>query len=222
LPPSASSPAGFRFHLHVGSLAIKLPGERAANRSFLIDRDGEIVARYEQDHIVRRRSGERGEAIASRAFPARGACGHGRSAVGRLGLTICYDLRFAALYRALAESGSAMLAIPSAFTRQTGEGALAHIGAGTRDRERLLRFGRQPKVAAHENGRETYGHSPSSILGPHPRRGGLEPGIGSAEIDLAAVATARRRVPSPAARAPVRHDRAGVGAASLPRGREPR
>src|SRR5580704_7069754 len=108
-------------HLHVGSLAVKLPSERAANRSFLIDRDGEIVARYDKIHMFdvdlpggesyrESRNYRPGELAVSAELPW-----------GRLGLTICYDLRFPALYRALAEAGASFLAIPSAFTKGTGE-----------------------------------------------------------------------------------------------------
>jgi predicted amidohydrolase len=106
--------------LHVGSLAIKLSPEKAANRSFLIDRGGEIVARYDKIHMFdvdlaggesyrESRNYRPGEIAVTADLPW-----------GRLGLTICYDLRFSALYRALAEAGSSFLAIPSAFTRQTG------------------------------------------------------------------------------------------------------
>jgi predicted amidohydrolase len=183
-------------YLHVGSLAIKLAGERAANRSFLIDRTGEIVARYDKIHMfdVDLASGE--SYRESRNFRP------GETAVaadlpwGRLGLTICYDLRFPALYRALAESGSSMLAIPAAFTRQTGE-AHWHILV----RARAIENGSFVLAAAqgglHENGRETYGHS--LVVDPWGRilaEGGVEPGVVLAEIDPAAVATARGRVPS--------------------------
>jgi predicted amidohydrolase len=183
-------------YLHVGSLAIKLPGERAANRSFLIDRTGEIVARYDKIHMfdVDLASGE--SYRESRNFRP------GETAVaadlpwGRLGLTICYDLRFPALYRALAESGSSMLAIPAAFTRQTGE-AHWHILV----RARAIENGSFVLAAAqgglHENGRETYGHS--LVVDPWGRilaEGGVEPGVVLAQIDPAAVATARGRVPS--------------------------
>src|SRR5262249_20746711 len=107
--------------LHVGSLAIKISPERAANRSFVIDREGEIVARYDKIHMfdVDLAGGE--SYRESRNFRP------GESAIvadlpwGRLGLTICYDLRFPALYRALAEAGASLIAIPAAFTRQTGE-----------------------------------------------------------------------------------------------------
>jgi predicted amidohydrolase len=183
-------------YLHVGSLAIKLAGERAANRSFLIDRTGEIVARYDKIHMfdVDLASGE--SYRESRNFRP------GETAVaadlpwGRLGLTICYDLRFPALYRALAESGSSMLAIPAAFTRQTGE-AHWHILV----RARAIENGSFVLAAAqgglHENGRETYGHS--LVVDPWGRilaEGGVEPGVVLAEIDPAAVATARGRMPS--------------------------
>jgi len=183
-------------HLHVGSLAIKLAGERAANRSFLIDRDGEIVARYDKIHMfdVDLANGE--SYRESRNFRP------GEHAVaadlpwGRLGLTICYDLRFPALYRALAEAGSSMLAIPSAFTRQTGE-AHWHVLVRARAIENGSFVFAAAQGGAHENRRETYGHS--LIVDPWGRilgEGGVEPGIVLAEVDLAAVAAARGRVPS--------------------------
>jgi predicted amidohydrolase len=115
---------------------------------------------------------------------------------GRLGLSICYDLRFPALYRALAEGGSAMLAIPSAFTRQTGE-AHWHILVRARAIENGSFVFAAAQGGLHENGRETYGHS--LIVDPWGRilaEGGVEPGIVLAQIDLAAVAAARGRVPS--------------------------
>jgi len=183
-------------HLHVGSLAIKLPGERAANRSFLIDRTGEIVARYDKIHMfdVDLASGE--SYRESRNFRPGEIAVAADLPWGRLGLTICYDLRFPALYRALAESGSSMLAIPSAFTRQTGE-AHWHILV----RARAIENGSFVLAAAqgglHENGRDTYGHS--LVVDPWGRilaEGGVEPGVVLAQIDPAAVATARGRMPS--------------------------
>jgi predicted amidohydrolase len=115
---------------------------------------------------------------------------------GRLGLTICYDLRFPALYRALAEAGSSMLAIPSAFTRQTGE-AHWHVLVRARAIENGSFVFAAAQGGAHENGRETYGHS--LIVDPWGRilaEGGVEPGIVLAQVDPAAVAAARGRVPS--------------------------
>jgi predicted amidohydrolase len=115
---------------------------------------------------------------------------------GRLGFTICYDLRFPALYRALAEAGSSMLAIPSAFTRQTGE-AHWHVLVRARAIENGSFVFAAAQGGRHENGRETYGHS--LIVDPWGRilaEGGVEPGVVLAEIDPAAVAAARARVPS--------------------------
>ena len=183
-------------HLHVGSLAIKLPGERAANRSFLIDRAGEIVARYDKIHMfdVDLANGE--SYRESRNFRPGEFAVTADLPWGRLGLTICYDLRFPALYRALAEAGSSMLAIPSAFTRQTGE-AHWHVLV----RARAIENGSFVLAAAqggrHENGRETYGHS--LVVDPWGNvlaEGGVEPGVVLAQVDLAAVAAARSRVPS--------------------------
>ena len=183
-------------HLHVGSLAIKLPGERAANRSFLIDRDGEIVARYDKIHMfdVDLANGE--SYRESRNFRPGDLAVAADLPWGRLGLTICYDLRFPSLYRALAEGGSSMLAIPSAFTRQTGE-AHWHVLVRARAIENGSFVFAAAQGGAHENGRETYGHS--LIVDPWGRilgEGGVEPGIVLAEVDLAAVAAARGRVPS--------------------------
>jgi predicted amidohydrolase len=195
--------AGFRelarklaIHIHVGSLAIKLPGERAANRSFLIDRAGEIVARYDKIHMfdVDLANGE--SYRESRNFRPGEVAVAADLPWGRLGLTICYDLRFPALYRALAETGSSMLAIPAAFTRQTGE-AHWHILVRARAIENGSFVFAAAQGGLHENGRETYGHS--LIVDPWGRilgEGGIEPGIVLAEIDLAAVAAARGRVPS--------------------------
>jgi predicted amidohydrolase len=182
--------------IHVGSLAIKVGPDRAANRSLLIDAKGDIVARYDKIHMfdVDLANGE--------SYRESNSYRPGESAVlrdlpwGRLGLTVCYDLRFPALYRALAEAGATMLAIPSAFTKQTGE-AHWHI----LNRARAIENGSFVFAAAqggkHENGRETFGHS--LIVDPWGNilaEGGTEPGVVMAEIDPAAVATARARIPS--------------------------
>jgi predicted amidohydrolase len=144
--------------LHVGSLAIKLSGERAANRSFLIDRKGEIVARYDKIHMfdVDLAGGE--SYRESRNYRPGDIAVAADLPWGRLGLTVCYDLRFPALYRALAEAGCSFLAIPSAFTQQTGE-AHWHV----LNRARAIENGAFVLAAAqggkHENGRRTWGHS---------------------------------------------------------------
>jgi predicted amidohydrolase len=182
--------------VHIGSLAIKVAPEKAANRSFLIDPKGEIAARYDKIHMFdvdlangesyrESRSYRPGEQAVISALPW-----------GRLGLTVCYDLRFPALYRALAERGATMLAIPSAFTKQTGE-AHWHILNRARAIENGCFVFAAAQGGTHESGRETYGHS--LIVDPWGRvlaEGGAEPGVTMAEIDMAEVAKARARIPS--------------------------
>jgi deaminated glutathione amidase len=182
--------------LHIGSLAIKLSAERAANRSFLIDRKGEIVARYDKIHMfdVDLAGGE--SYRESRNYRPGDIAVAADLPWGRLGLSVCYDLRFPALYRALAEAGASFLAIPSAFTQQTGE-AHWHV----LNRARAIENGAFVLAAAqggkHDNGRETYGHS--LVVDPWGRilaESGSEPGVILAAIDPAAVTAARAKVPS--------------------------
>jgi predicted amidohydrolase len=183
-------------YLHVGSLAIKVSPEKAVNRSFLIDRRGDVVARYDKIHMfdVDLAGGE--------SYRESATYRAGELAVvadlpwGRLGLTICYDLRFPALYRALAEAGASFLAIPSAFTRQTGE-AHWHILIRARAIENACFVFAAAQGGKHENGRETFGHS--LIVDPWGRilaEGGTEPGLLFAEIDPAAAVAARAKIPS--------------------------
>jgi predicted amidohydrolase len=182
-------------HVHVGSMAIKT-GEKVANRSFLIDPAGEIVARYDKIHMfdVDLANGE--SYRESRNYRPGDVALLGDLPWGQLGLTICYDLRFPALYRALAEAGASFLAVPAAFTRQTGE---AHWQVLMR--ARAIENGCYVLAAAqggkHENGRETYGHS--IIVDPWGRviaEAEAEPCVLLAEIDPAQVAVARGRIPS--------------------------
>ena len=183
-------------HLHVGSLAIKVSPEKAVNRSFLIDRRGDVVARYDKIHMfdVDLAGGE--------SYRESNTYRAGDLAVltdlpwGRLGLTICYDLRFPALYRALAEAGASFLAIPSAFTRQTGE-AHWHVLIRARAIENACFVFAAAQGGKHENGRETFGHS--LIVDPWGRilaEGGTEPGLLLAEIDPAEAVAARAKIPS--------------------------
>ena len=184
-------------YIHVGSLAIRISPDRAANRAFLIDPKGNIVARYDKIHMfdVDLSGGE--------SYRESHTYRSGELAVlsdlpwGRLGVTICYDLRFPALYRALAEAGATMLAIPSAFTRQTGEAAHWHALIRARAIENGCFVFAAAQCGKHESGRETYGHS--LVVDPWGRilaEGGTEPGVVMAEIDLGDVAKARARIPS--------------------------
>jgi deaminated glutathione amidase len=182
--------------LHVGSLAIKVSPDRAANRSFLIEPSGEIVARYDKIHMfdVDLAGGE--SYRESRNFRAGGSAIGADLPWGRLGLTICYDLRFPALYRALAEGGASFIAIPAAFTQQTGE-AHWHVLIRARAIENGCYVWAAAQGGKHEDGRSTFGHS--LIVDPWGRilaEGGTEPGIVIAKVDPAEVAAARARIPS--------------------------
>ncbi len=183
-------------YIHIGSLAIKASHEKAVNRSFLIDRRGDIAARYDKIHMfdVDLAGGE--------SYRESNTYRAGELAVvadlpwGRLGMTVCYDLRFPALYRALAEAGASFFAIPSAFTKQTGE-AHWHVLLRARAIENGCFVLAAAQGGKHESGRETFGHS--LIIDPWGRilaEGGTEPGVVMAEIDPAEVAAERAKIPS--------------------------
>lgn len=182
--------------VHVGSLAVRA-GDKVANRAFLIDAGGTVAATYDKLHLydVDLPNGERWRESATYAGGTCAVVAETPWAV--LGIAICYDLRFPALYRALAEAGATVLTAPACFTRQTGE-AHWHV----LHRARAIETGSFMISAAqggrHEDGRETYGHS--IIVDPWGTvladAGGAEPGIVAAEIDLARVAEARRRIPT--------------------------
>jgi len=185
-----------KIHLHIGSLALRATPERAVNRSFLIGPGGDILASYDKIHMFDIDLGN-GESYRESANYQPG-----ETAVisdlpwGRIGLTICYDVRFPSLYRALAESGASFLTVPSAFTKKTGE---AHWT--TLLRARAIENGCFVFAAAqaglHENKRETFGHS--LIVDPWGTmlaEGGVEPGVVLATIDPAKVESARKSIPS--------------------------
>jgi predicted amidohydrolase len=183
-------------YVHIGSLAIKISPDRAANRSFLIGPKGDILARYDKIHMfdVDLAGGE--SYRESRNYRPGELGVLADLPWGRLGLTVCYDLRFPALYRALAEAGATMLAIPSAFTKQTGE-AHWHVLMRARAIENGSFVFAAAQGGKHENGRDTYGHS--LIVDPWGSiiaEGGTEPGVIMAEINPAEVASARARIPS--------------------------
>jgi len=185
-------------HLHVGSLAIKVgDGAKAANRAFVIAPSGEILASYDKIHLFDVQLAD-GQVYRE---SARYVAGHRAVVVdlpwGRMGIAICYDLRFPHLFRRLARDGGAtMLTVPAAFTRPTGE---AHWHALLR--ARAIENGAWVLAAAqgglHENGRETYGHSiVVDPWGTVVAEAGVEPGVIFAEIDPAKAAEVRGRVPS--------------------------
>ncbi len=187
--------------LLVGSLAIKVSDTKTANRSFLIDPKGRVAARYSKIHLfdVDLPSGEK--------YRESNTVAGGDRAVtadlpwGRVGLTICYDLRFPQLYRALAKKGASFLTVPSAFTETTGK-AHWHVLLRARAIENGAFVLAPAQGGAHANGRKTYGHS--MIIAPWGEilsEAGTEPGIIVADIDPALAADARARVPN------LQHDR---------------
>jgi predicted amidohydrolase len=185
-----------------GSLSIKLSETKYANRSLLYDPAGNIAARYDKLHLfdVDLAGGE--------SYRESHHARPGGKAVlvdlpfGRLGFSICYDLRFPQLYRALAGAGAEFIAVPAAFTKQTGE-AHWHVLIRARAIESGAFVLAATQGGLHENGRATFGHS--LIVSPWGEvlaEGGEDPGVMLADIDLAASAEARARIPA------LKHDRA--------------
>jgi len=191
--------------LLIGSLAIKTSESKTANRSFLISPKGQIAARYDKIFLfdVDLPSGEQ--------YRESNTVAGGDTAViadlpwGRVGLSICYDLRFPQLYRALAKAGAFLLTVPSAFTETTGK-AHWHTLLKARAIENGAFVIAPAQGGHHANGRRTYGHS--LIVGPWGEvlaEADTEPGVIVAEIDPAASIAARARIPN------LHHDRAFDG-----------
>ncbi len=187
--------------LLIGSMSIKLTDGHIANRSFLFTNTGAIAARYDKIHLfdVDLPTGE--------SHRESDIVRPGEQAViadmpwAKLGMSICYDLRFSYLYRDLAKAGAAILSVPAAFTVPTGQ---AHWH--TLLRARAIETGSfviaPAQCGEHEGARRTYGHS--LIVGPWGEilaEGGEEPGIIIADLDLSAVEKARSAIPA------LKHDR---------------
>lgn len=195
--------AAHRMWVHIGSLAVLSGGGKLANRAFVIDDTGAIRARYDKLHLfdVDLPTGESWRESAAYA-PGEGAVVV-QTPIGAIGLSICYDLRFADLYRALSNAGATVLAIPAAFTRPTGA-AHWHVLM----RARAIEAGAYVVAAAqtgdHADGRATYGHS--LVVDPWGEillDMGESAGIGYAEIEPARIADVRARVPVIAHRRPI-------------------
>ena len=181
--------------VHLGSLAVRRDDGRLANRGYVIDDGGRIRATYDKLHLfdVTLPSGESWRESASYA-PGERACVVATPA-GTLGLSICYDLRFADLFRAMSDAGATMLSVPAAFTVLTGQ---AHWQVLLR--ARAIEAGAFVVAAAqtgtHADGRTTYGHS--LVIDPWGRvllDMGHAAGLGYVEIDPAQVDMVRARVP---------------------------
>ena len=183
--------------VHIGSLAVRTEGRQLANRAFIIDPRGEIRARYDKIHLfdVDLPTGE--------SWRESNVYRHGQEAVivdgtpvGKLGLTICYDLRFPALFARLAEANADVIAVPAAFTVPTGK---AHWEVLLRARaiEAGLFIVAAAQSGHHDDGRNTYGHS--LVVDPWGEvlldmEDG--PGVAFAEIELSRITDVRSRVPA--------------------------
>jgi predicted amidohydrolase len=201
LPAFSGAAARNGLWLLIGSIGVRSPDGRIFNRSIMLDPGGKIAARYDKLHLFDVDLGE-GKVYRESATIARGGVAVLSPCIGStIGLSVCYDLRFPMLYRAYAQAGAEMLAIPAAFTKMTGE-AHWHV----LNRARAIETGSfviaPCQYGTLAGGAQCYGHS--LIVDPWGRilaDGGEAEGVVFAEIDLGLVAETRRRIPS------LRHDR---------------
>jgi predicted amidohydrolase len=190
--------------LHIGSLAVLVEDGKVANRGFVIDREGEVRARYDKIHLfdVDLPTGESWRE--SNVYSAgKGVVLVNGTPLGKLGLTICYDLRFPGLFARLAEANSDVIAVPAAFTVPTGK-AHWHILLRARAIEAGLFVIAAAQVGHHEDGRNTFGHS--LVIDPWGEvllDMGEEPGVGFADIDLKRISDVRGRIPALNHRRPI-------------------
>ncbi len=201
LPAFRGLAAELGIWLLIGSLAIKVSETKTANRSFLIAPDGAIAARYDKIHLydVDLANGERYRESRTVAGGAKAVTAD--LPFGRIGLTVCYDLRFPQLYRDLAQAGAFLLTIPAAFTATTGK-AHWHVLLRARAIENGAFVLAPAQTGTHPGGRATFGHS--LIVSPWGEilaEAGTEPGVIVADVDPAAAVAARAQIPS------LRHDR---------------
>jgi predicted amidohydrolase len=190
--------------IDVGSIGVLGEDGKVANRAFVIDGQGEIRGRYDKIHLydVDLPTGESWRE--SSVYSAGGgvALVNG-TPVGKLGLTICYDLRFPGLFARLAEAGAEVISVPSAFTVPTGQ-AHWHILLRARAIEAGIFVVAAAQVGHHEDGRRTYGHS--LVVDPWGEvllDMGNDQGVGFAQIDLARIAEVRSRIPALNHRRPI-------------------
>jgi len=190
--------------LSIGSLAVRVENGKVANRGFVIDRDGEIRARYDKMHLfdVDLPTGESWRE--SNTYSAgNGAVLVNGTPVGKLGLTICYDLRFPTLFARIAEANADVIAVPAAFTVPTGR-AHWHILLRARAIEAGLFVVAAAQVGRHEDGRQTFGHS--VVVDPWGEvllDMGEDVGVGFTDIDLKRISDVRSRIPALNHRRPI-------------------
>ena len=196
LPVFAALARELNIWLSIGSLAIKVSDTKTANRSYLFAPDGGIAARYSKIHLfdVELASGE--------VYRESNTVAGGGEAVvadtewGKIGLTVCYDMRFPELYRRLARAGAFLFTVPSSFTVPTGT-AHWHVLLRARAIENGAFVLAPAQGGTHANGRKTYGHS--LIVSPWGEvlaEAGTDPGVIVAEIDPDLSRQAREKVPN--------------------------
>jgi predicted amidohydrolase len=190
--------------LHIGSLAVLVDGAKVANRGFVIDREGNIRARYDKIHLfdVDLPTGESWRE--SNVYSAgAGVVLVNGTPIGKLGLTICYDLRFPGLFARLAEADADIISVPAAFTVPTGR-AHWHVLLRARAIEAGLFVVAAAQVGRHEDGRQTFGHS--LVIDPWGEvllDMGEDKGVGFADVDLARISDVRSRIPALNHRRPI-------------------
>ena len=190
--------------LHIGSLAVLVDGGKVANRGFVIDREGNIRARYDKIHLfdVDLPTGESWRE--SNVYSAgAGVVLVNGTPIGKLGLTICYDLRFPGLFARLAEADADIISVPAAFTVPTGR-AHWHVLLRARAIEAGLFVVAAAQVGRHEDGRQTFGHS--LVIDPWGEvllDMGEDKGVGFADVDLARISDVRSRIPALNHRRPI-------------------
>ncbi|HET7084416.1 MAG TPA: carbon-nitrogen hydrolase family protein [Rhizomicrobium sp.] len=191
--------------LSIGSLAIKVSPDKTANRSFLFAPDGKLAARYSKIHLFDAVVGSGESYRESNTVLGGDEAVVADTSLGRIGLTVCYDMRFPQLYRSLAKNGAFLFTVPSAFTVPTGE-AHWHVLLRARAIENGAFVVAAAQGGLHANGRKTYGHS--LIVGPWGEvlaEAGTDPCVIFADIDPALSEQARAKVPS------LQHDSAFTG-----------
>lgn len=194
-----------KLFIALGSMASAKPDGRWANRSLIFSPDGNIPPRYDKIHMfdVDLAGGESWRE-SSAYVPGEEVVTIDRTPVGRLGLTVCYDLRFPALFDALGLKRCDAIAVPAAFTVPTGR-AHWHVLLRARAIEASAYIIAAAQVGLHEDGRQTYGHS--LVVDPWGEvvldMGGNEIGLGFAEVDLDRIAEVRQQLPSLANRRPI-------------------
>jgi len=205
LPVFSQLAKELKIWLVIGSLAIKVSETKTANRSYLFAPDGGIAARYSKIHLFDAALGSGESYRESNTVAGGNEAVIADTALGRIGLTVCYDMRFPQLYRRLAQQGAFLFTVPSAFTVPTGE-AHWHVLLRARAIENGAFVIAPAQGGAHAGGRKTYGHS--LIVSPWGEvlaEAGTDPCVIFADIDPSLTQQAREKVPN------LQHDRRFTG-----------